>query len=284
MQHAQHSSHETRPQARAIATTPGSAGKSMPAVLPGPAVAQLKPATWKLLVVIKKKDKVLNKKMADIIYDDETSIAVSDIQRQLENFEGGFYHVIMHYTRATATNSAVKNSNTKIGPDQIKANGQFFLAELQIADDREVLEQLRNEKKARPPEVIKKAALQGIIEAHGFTSIVTANHIDNARKDTGEENNGVKEQQVQQVIGKTLFIDPLFSPPGAENQYHDILARQGAAVSASNVAGFPFYLVAGSGVTLGVLAACVYTDEVNSLGVAVKHYIHIDRPDNVLEE
>src|SRR5690606_19595706 len=124
-----------------------------------------------------------------------------------------------------------------------------------------------------------------LISKYSIQKIVTANHINSASKPGAtEENSGVTEQQVNQVSGITLFIDPFYLAPGQESQYHDIIIKNGGDIVDKN-SDLVLWVVRNKEktVTLAVLSRYVYTDEIDELGVTTKHYIHETRPDDIIK-
>jgi len=245
-------------------------------------IIQLKPAEWALSVVIRKLTGDIQKGTHTIIYDDEVGVTVGEIKAQLCGRYGGLYAMKLVFLGTNAQlNNDLANDGFMLRPDRIRAIKANLMAGLQekVSEEEVVAAEAP---KSRPENVITQRELREIIERYGFVKIVTGNHIHSAKSVEEGVSSGVKSQQIDEVNGNTLFIDPLFQPPGSEGQYHDILCKQGARCGAL---GHNLYFAEMSdGILLGILACHLYTDEVDELGVTVKHYIHETRPVNVIKE
>jgi hypothetical protein len=250
---------------------------------PPSGVTQLKPAVWNLTIIVKGPGGA-QRKAVDVDYDDEKHLPVSTIKEQLQHYNGGIYKVTMQFIGSNSQmDSDLKNDAYGIPGNYIKLNGGKILALLEPMQSELELEQKAHEQQPRPGNVIKKRELQSIVEQYGFAKIVTGNHINSAKEYASKEtNDGVVTQQIKEVHGNTLFIDPLFQAPGAESQYHDILLNDGATYTTN--AGLGLYIIHGKSFTLGILCKGVYTDEVTQLGVPVSEYISVTRPADVIGE
>lgn len=248
--------------------------------------AQLKPAVWKLNIGIRKLNGTVQREVADIDYDDETGITVGDVISQLNAKHGELYSIQIVFLGTNAQlNNDLRNPGYTIRQERIQGSGSQMLAVLAEQESLEEKEKAETPK-TRPDFIAKQSELISLIETHGFNKIVTGNHINNAAEKSDSVNEGVREQQIEQISGRTLFIDPLFQAPGAEWQYPDQLLAQGAQSSGSS--GGKLYILQKDAIYLGVLSKGMYADEVNELveskGVAVKHYIYETRPVDVIKE
>jgi hypothetical protein len=281
MQHQNNPISKNHPPSRAVAENlPGTGISRQP---PPSGVAQLKPAVWNLVIIIKEPGAPKQKTVA-VDYDDEKDLPVSTIKEQLQHYSGGIYKVTLQFIGSNSQmNSDLKNDAYGIAGNYIKLNGGKILALLEPMQSELELEQKAHEQQPRPGNVIKKRELQRMVEQYGFTKIVTGNHINGAKNpELKEINDGVITQQIKEVYGNTLFIDPLFQAPGAEHQYHDILLSDGATYTTN--ADLGLYIIQGKSFTLGILCKGVYTDEVTQLGVPVSEYISVTRPVDIIGE
>lgn len=265
---------------RAKQTIPSSNGGSG-------ATAQLKPAVWKLKTALVKLNGAVQQVTNDIDYDDETGITVGNVKSQLGAKYGELYVITLVFNGTNAQlNNDLQNSEYTIGHERIRLVGSTMM--MAVLKEQESLEKKEEAlaPKARPDFIAKKSELAALIDTHGFKKIVTGNHINNAKEETSEVNEGVSTQQIAEIEGKTLFIDPLFQPPGQEWQYHDQLLKQGAQQSGSSAARL--YILQTDAIFLGVLSKGMYSDEVDelaeSMGVKVAEYIHETRPVNIIKE
>jgi len=248
-------------------------------------VAQLKPAQWNFGIGIKPlgADKAVPAKVT-LDYDDETGISVRDVKRQLENYKGKFYKVTLHYIGSnTATDGNLKDDNYHIPGALIRLNQAKFTAVLEEAGSQIEQEELSAKKEKRPSNIITQNKLNEIIRSYGFKKVVTGNHIEGARDTKANEiNHSVIDQQVREMAGNTLFIDPLFQLPGNEGQYHDHIMKDGGdIVMMDNDLGFFAVQDKEGRFILGILSKSVYTDEIEELGVTCKFYAAQKRPANV---
>jgi len=249
-------------------------------------VTQLEIKNWTIKVAIvggtepKKED-------VELDYDSEKGVSIADIKQQLRKKFGDEYSITLVYNGSnTQRNSDLKNPEWVLKPDLIKAGKGMYLAVLKPESDAETAAAKDTEQVSRPNNVIAMAKLAILIKNYGFKKVVTANHINNASSAKATDNSGVAEQQIAQVSGPTLFIDPFYKAPGKEGQYHDMLVEQGG--SSKQQDGIWIVTSKDESVTVGVLPMRVYTDELanlaSSTGVSVSNYISDKRPPNVIEE
>ena len=249
-------------------------------------VAQCETKTWNAKLGIKSLDSSVSQETVDVEYDTETGLTVSEIRAMFKSYNSKSYQVKIVFTGTNAQlNNNLQNPDFVITGDRIRLNGGSLLIVLVEHETVEEAEEAEVQMVSRPAGLIKKADLQTIISDYEFSKVVTGNHIDSAKEKNKALSLSVKEQQKDQVSGKTLFIDPLFLAAGNESQYHDILVKGGGSVVSSD--DYPLQIVqSGDGsVYIGILSCGLYTDELDEIDeVTVKHYINETRPSNVIAE
>jgi hypothetical protein len=247
-------------------------------------IKQLKKDEIKLNFGIKRLNNQIIRSSVNIEYDDEQGITVENMISQVnvavQKVQKGFYQIeIIFYGTHSELDNDLKRPSYLISGKQLKAINVSLCASCKEVDEKDM-----NSLKERDKDIITIPFLVDIIKKYKFTKIVTGNHINGATKGTNQQHESVRNQQINEMGGRTLFIDPLFKSPGNEWQYHDQLIT---VPNASFKIKDGIYIIQSNNVFLGVLPMKMYSDEVSevvtALNIEVKFYITETRPVNIIK-
>ena len=247
---------------------------------------QMKPGTLNMEVkVMKLSQKVPVTEQVKIVYDDTKPITVQEIKVHLQKeFEEKLDYftisLIYKFNNPEMSGNLTRPDYSIPGENIAKFYKNVFAVIKEVEGKSQKEEE--DKPKDRDPDIITITYLCGLIDTYEFAKIVTGNHINAAKKEELVQDSGVQTQQINEIEGNTLFIDPSFQKPLAEWQYHDQLAK--SAGGKYKTLG-KLYLIPNGQLVLGVLPMRMYSDEVSEVGkmkgVTIKHYITETRPANI---